>query len=110
MHIFIDLPAYKPVKKKTPYPSHRACAHLMIENEKYQDWIMVHAYVRKGFDYKMYAWLERGGMVIDVFKMKVYKKADFYKRNRPVGVMMFDFQEVKMCMMFFGRYGRWDFF
>lgn len=107
MHIFIDLPQFKFVRKNTPYPAHRDCAHLMIEKNDYQNWIMVHGFIVKNGKFKGYAWLERAGKVFDVRAKKTMTKKEFYSQNKPVNVLLYEYKEVRVNMRKFRRYGRW---
>ena len=106
--MFLDKNRFKPNKIKTPYPAHRDCAHLMIEQKEYRKWIMVHGFIKRGKGYKRYAWLEKTGMAFDVVAKKLVKKSEFYKTKKPTAKELFTYREVKYNMKRFRRYGRWD--
>lgn len=106
--IFINLPRFKFVKKNTPYPVERDCAHLMIECEEYQSWMMIHAFIMRRGKVKRYAWLQKGSTIFDAKTNKLHKKEVFIKRNKPINMIVYSFKEVRKNMKKFRRYGRWE--
>jgi len=109
--IWIEVPRFQFRKVKTPYPAHRLLAHLMIENESYQKWTMVHGFIFKKIGkktfYRHYAWLEKRGKVFDIgTKMMVEKKA-FYGKYKPEAMLTYSYSEVCENMRFYRRYGNW---
>ena len=111
-HLILTLPRAVFIPKKTPFPIERKAAHVMIENEEFNGWIMVHAYVfknigRKDRIIKREAWIENSSTVLDVQRMIFIPRKEFYKSISQLSLYKYSFKQVVENLQSFRRYGRW---
>jgi hypothetical protein len=107
MVIWIDAKRYIPEKVETPYPSHRDCAHYMIDNPK-EKWTCVHGIVEVKGKVKSRAWLKKGTQIFDVATGEVCSQKQFMKDHELIAAYIYSIDEVKANMKKFRRYGRWE--
>lgn len=112
-HFVLTLPRAVFIPKKTTYPKERRAAHIMIENQEFHGWSIVHAYLFKNIGKKdrviqRDAWIENKTTVLDCKSMVFYPKDEFYKTVKKLSVYKYSFSEVMENLKKFRRYGRWS--